>query len=116
MRRVILDEGVPKRLAGRLRDTGLDATPFPNSLKQLSNGALLGELERQGFQVLITNDKRMQFQQNLRGRSIAVVVLPTNVTIEVLKLVFPIADAVRMVRAGEFLAVNQLAKGQDGKS
>src|SRR5579862_2608091 len=43
----------------------------------LSNGDLLAEAERAGFDVLLTADKNMRFQQNLEGRAIAVVVLST---------------------------------------
>jgi hypothetical protein len=34
--------------------------------------------EAQGFDALVTNDKNLSFQQNLRGRKLAIVVLPTN--------------------------------------
>lgn len=105
MRRIILDEGVPKGLATRLRKHGIDAIAFPNSWKQLSNGMLLNEIERQGFEVLITNDKQMQFQQNITTRKLAVVVLPTNLRIEVFKLIDEVVDAVRRVEAGSFLQV-----------
>ncbi len=43
----------------------------------LNNGDLLTEAERAGFDVLLTADKNMRFQQNLRGRKIALVVLST---------------------------------------
>ncbi len=43
----------------------------------LSNGDLLAEAERAGFDVLLTADKNMRHQQNLSGRKIAVVVLST---------------------------------------
>lgn len=44
---------------------------------RLSNGDLLTEAERGGFDVLLTADKNMRFQQNLSGRRIALVVLGT---------------------------------------
>jgi len=43
----------------------------------LSNGDLLAEAEQAGFDVFLTADKNIQFQQNLAGRRIAVVVLST---------------------------------------
>lgn len=43
----------------------------------LSNGDLLAEAERAGFDVFLTADKNIQYQQNLAGRRIAVVVLST---------------------------------------
>ena len=43
----------------------------------LTNGELLSEAERAGFDVLLTADKNIRFQQNLAGRKIAIVVLST---------------------------------------
>jgi hypothetical protein len=43
----------------------------------LANGDLLAEAERAGFDVLLTADKSMRYQQDLRGRRIALVVLST---------------------------------------
>ena len=41
----------------------------------LSNGALLNAAEEAGFQLLLTTDRRIRHQQNLRTRRIALVVL-----------------------------------------
>ena len=38
---------------------------------------MLAEAERAGFDVLLTADKNMRYQQNLTGRRIALVVLST---------------------------------------
>jgi len=43
----------------------------------LTNGELLAEAERAGFEVFLTADKNIQYQQNLSGRKIAIVVLST---------------------------------------
>ena len=43
----------------------------------LTNGNLLAEAERAGFDVLLTADKNMRYQQKLASRRIALVVLST---------------------------------------
>ena len=43
----------------------------------LTNGDLLAAADRAGFDVLLTADKNMRYQQNLTGRRIALVVLGT---------------------------------------
>ena len=43
--------------------------------EELENGALLNEAEAAGFNVLVTTDKNLSYQQNLSGRKIAIVVL-----------------------------------------
>ena len=42
-----------------------------------SNGALLAAAEQAGFDLLVTADKNMRYQQNLEARRIALVVLST---------------------------------------
>jgi hypothetical protein len=41
----------------------------------LDNGVLLAQAEAAGFQVLVTTDKNIRYQQNLADRKIAIVVL-----------------------------------------
>ena len=42
---------------------------------RLSNGELLTAAEHAGFEVFVTTDKNLQYQQNLAGRAIAIVVI-----------------------------------------
>ncbi len=42
---------------------------------RLSNGDLLHAAEEAGFDVLVTTDKNIRYQQNLKGRRIAIIVL-----------------------------------------
>ena len=59
---------LPRHTVTKERELGWDT---------LANGDLLVEAERAGFDVVLTADKNMRFQQNLRGRRIALVVLGT---------------------------------------
>lgn len=43
--------------------------------RHLSNGKLLAAAESEGFEVLLTKDANMPYQQNMVGRSIALLVL-----------------------------------------
>ena len=44
---------------------------------ELENGDLLKAAEQGGFEVMVTGDKNLSYQQNLEGRKLALVVLPT---------------------------------------
>jgi hypothetical protein len=44
---------------------------------KLQNGELLAAAEAAGFDILLTADKNLRYQQNLAGRRIALVVLST---------------------------------------
>ncbi len=46
---------------------------------QLENGKLLRAAEDDGFDVLVTADQNTQYQQNLIGRKLAIVVLGSNI-------------------------------------
>jgi hypothetical protein len=45
---------------------------------RLINGELLNTAESQGFAVMITAYQSLEYQQNLKGRKLALVVLSTN--------------------------------------
>jgi hypothetical protein len=51
------------------------ATAYELGWSQLQNGALLNAAEQDGFEILITTDQQLRYQQNLSGRQIAIVVL-----------------------------------------
>jgi predicted nuclease of predicted toxin-antitoxin system len=104
-KRVLLDEGVPRHLAEPLDAAGVSATPYPNAWKQITNGELLTLAEKQGFDVLVTNDKNMSAQQNMRGRSIAIIVLPTNLRRQVMELAPEVVNAVRQIQPGQRIVI-----------
>ena len=73
---------------------------------KLSNGDLLAEAERAGFDVFLTADKNIQYQQNLEGRKIAVVVLSTPQWPVVRLHIERIAAAVNVATPGSYIEVN----------
>lgn len=74
-RRVLLDECVPQDLRHAIAGFDVQTAEYAG-LAGLSNGALIAAAEGR-FDVIVTTDKRLRFQQNLSGRSIAVVVVMT---------------------------------------
>jgi hypothetical protein len=44
----------------------------------MKNGELLKAAEREGFEVLVTTDKNLKYQQNLGTRRIAIIILSTT--------------------------------------
>jgi hypothetical protein len=71
--RILLDESIPIDFAQDL--TGLDVQTVKRlGWAGLKNGALLRQAVGQ-FQVLVTMDKNLQFQQNLAALSIGVVLI-----------------------------------------
>ncbi len=73
---IILDENLPKPLKGIFPNHTV-TTVQDQGLAGTVNGALLARLEGV-FDVFITADKNLRYQQNLSGRHLAILELPTN--------------------------------------
>jgi hypothetical protein len=74
--RILFDQGTPVPLAGALPSHAI-ATAYALGWATLSNGDLLAAAEGR-FDLLITTDQNLSYQQNLTGRHLAILVLPTT--------------------------------------
>jgi hypothetical protein len=72
---VLFDNGTPRTLARYLIDHHAVTEARARGWEQLENGDLLTVAEAAGFEVLVTTNKNLPYQQNLAGRKLAVVVL-----------------------------------------
>ena len=72
--RVLLDENLPHRLRSILQVHEV-ATVAHMRWSGVKNGELLRLAETNGFEVFITADQNLRYQQNLDGRQLALVVL-----------------------------------------
>jgi hypothetical protein len=71
---VLLDHGTPKGLARMLVGHTVH-TAQSRGWNTLSNGELLNAAEKAEFDLLLTTDRRIRYQQNLKVRRIALVVV-----------------------------------------
>ncbi len=71
----------------------------------LKNGELLAVAERDGFDVFLTGDKNLSYQQNLQDRRLALVVLGSTQWKELRQNTAPIAAAVDRATPGSFQAL-----------
>lgn len=69
---------------------------------EVKNGDLLSMAERSGFELMVTGDKNLVYQQNLAGRKIALVVLATIHWPTLRVDVTPIVEAVNRAVPGSF--------------
>ncbi|NVO04936.1 MAG: hypothetical protein HXX19_02780 [Rhodoferax sp.] len=74
--RVLFDQGTPVPLRQVLSGHSV-ATAYELGWSTLKNGDLLRSAEENGFEVLVTTDSNLRYQQNLASRRIAVIVLST---------------------------------------
>jgi hypothetical protein len=74
--RILFDQGTPAPLRRAL--TGhIVSTAYEMSWTKLDNGAVLDAAELH-FDVLITTDRNLRYQQNVSGRKLAIMVLLTT--------------------------------------
>jgi predicted nuclease of predicted toxin-antitoxin system len=74
---ILFDQGTPVPLRRFLPDHWVE-TAYEKGWNDIQNGELLARAETEGFEVLITTDQNLRYQQNLTGRSISIVVLMTT--------------------------------------
>jgi hypothetical protein len=72
---VLFDNGTPRTLARYLIDHHMVTEARARGWGELENGELLTVAEAAGFEVLVTTDRNLVYQQNLADRKIAIVVL-----------------------------------------
>ena len=75
--RVLFDQGTPVPLRDALQGHAVE-TAYERGWATLQNGELLAAAERDGFDLLVTTDRNLKYQQSLAGRRVGVVVLGTT--------------------------------------
>ena len=72
---ILFDNGTPRTLARYLIEHHAVTEARARGWEELENGKLLTVAEAAGFEVLVTTDRNLRYQQNLAGHKIAIVVL-----------------------------------------
>ena len=101
--KILLDEGVPNVIQRRLTKLSISNVE-EMGWRGIKNGALLDLMAGQ-FQVLITTDKNLPFQQNLRKRQVSAVIIPSNDVPSVIALLAEIERAVATITPGEVIVI-----------
>jgi hypothetical protein len=101
--RVVFDICVPRPLRKHLPGHEI-RTAQEMGWDTLQNGDLIRVAEPL-FDVLVTSDQNLKYQQNLPERKLAIVVLPTNFMPEVLRLAPKVAKAMAEIHAGDFVEI-----------
>ncbi len=98
--RILFDQGVPVPLR-RFLSAHSVATAYERGWSGLSNGDLLAAAEAE-FDLFVTTDQNLGYQQNLTGRRLAILVLPTTRWPEIQRHTSEIASVVAAIGPGEF--------------
>ena len=103
--KILLDANTPAPLARFLR--GHEVTRADElGWQALQNGALLNAAEQRGFDVLLTCDQNVSYQQNFASRKLALVILSSNHWPTMRGVGARIATAVDFVQIGQIIRLD----------
>jgi hypothetical protein len=103
--KVLLDEGVPKVIEQRLKTLSISNVE-DMGWRGIKNGASL-DLMAGHFQVLITADKNLPFQQNLKRRQVSAIILPANDVPTVVEFLPEIEQALAKIAPDESIELTR---------
>jgi len=98
--KILFDQGTPVPLRRSLAPHEV-VTAFEMGWSNLVNGDLLSAAEGK-FAALVTTDKNLRYQQNLQGRQLAILVLPTTNWLEIRNHLPEVTAAVNALKPGDY--------------
>lgn len=101
---MLFDQGTPVPLCNALPEHEI-STAYELGWSTLKNGELLRMAEERGFEVLVTTDTNLRYQQDLKHRRIAIVVLLTTSWPRIRSVVERVAAVVDVASAGSYAEV-----------
>jgi hypothetical protein len=101
---VLFDQGTPVPLRRSLAPHAV-TTVFEKGWSTMPNGELLRAAEREGFEVLVSTDQNLKYQQNLRERRLAILVLMTTSWPRIERKVNDVIVAINSIKPGEYIEV-----------
>jgi hypothetical protein len=102
--RILFDQGTPVPLRRYLTGHVID-TVYERNWSKLSNGNLLNAAERDGYQLLITTDQNLRYQQKLTGRQLAIIVLLSTAWPRIQLRVDDIQAAIDAINLGDCVEI-----------
>ena len=106
MKKLLLDECIPRKLKDHL--SGYECITVPEAgWAGKRNGELLSLAEQAGFQVFVSLDQGIEFQQNLQGRGVAVILLraKSNRLADLIPLVGKLSRSLSSIEPGELVRI-----------
>jgi hypothetical protein len=100
-----LDQGTPAPLRSALVGHAVE-TAYELGWATLNNGELIAAAEAAGFEVFLTTDKNLKYQQNLGVRTISVIVLWTTSWRRIQSALPKIVSAVNGALPGGYVEVS----------
>lgn len=103
--KVLFDQGTPAPLRRALVNCEVE-TAFERGWSTQHNGALIAAAESAGFDVFVSTDRNLEYQQNLSGRALSIVVLLTTSWPRIQRQLEGIAAAVETAQPGGYAEIS----------
>lgn len=95
--KILIDESLPRYILQMLEGYNAYTVQYMG-WGGIKNGILLGLAIQEGFEVFLTADKNLRYQQNLKGRAIALITFPSNKLSVIKQLEQPLKEALNTIR------------------
>lgn len=102
--KILFDQGTPVPLRNCLQPHTIE-TADERQWSSMKNGDLLNAAENAGFDLFITTDQNLRYQQNLTQRKIAILVLKTTSWPRIRQNIAAVVAALAKVKVGGFYEV-----------
>lgn len=102
--KILFDQGTPAPLRRSLVGHSVD-TAYELGWSNFKNGELIEAAEQHGYELLITTDQALRYQQNLAARQIAILVLTSTDWRRIQKRTETINRAIDSIPAGGYVEV-----------
>ena len=101
---ILFDNGVPAPLRHALKDHEV-VEAIERGGDRFLNGELIAAAEAAGFEALVTTDKNIRYQQNLKDRRIAFVVIGNQQWPTLRRYIAEVVDAMNQTTPGSYVEV-----------
>ena len=105
--KILLDECIPRKFKNSL--AGHECLTVPEAgLAGKKNGELLSIAEHQGYTIFLPMDKGVEYEQNLKRRSIAIMILraKSNRLVDLLPLAEDCVRQIDSIRMGQIVRID----------
>ncbi|NEP08696.1 MAG: hypothetical protein F6K14_00240 [Symploca sp. SIO2C1] len=102
--KILFDQGTPVPLRRYLVEHSV-TTAYEEGWSNLSNGDLLQAAEAKGYQLLLTTDQNLHYQQNLSKLTIGIVVLCSTSWPKIRLRVDEICETINTIAPGDYVEI-----------
>jgi len=103
--RILFDQGTPVPLRRYLTEHSV-TTAYEEGWSNFSNGDLLKSAEDKGYQIFVTTDRNLRYQQNLSDRQMAIVVLLSTSWPKIRTQTDKICDVINEIKLGDYAEIS----------